>query len=125
MQIIKGKVIRGEKIGEKQGYPTANLSSRVLDKKRLTKGVYFVKAEVGKRQFQALLIVGVPGFRIQPKGKVEIYFLDFRGRLYGKVVRVVIYKRLRRLVFYKDRGKLLVRIRKDIKLARQYFKNRD
>ncbi|MDP2685551.1 MAG: riboflavin kinase, partial [bacterium] len=43
MEVIKGKVIHGENIGQKQGYPTANLSRRVLVNKKISKGVYIAE----------------------------------------------------------------------------------
>jgi len=122
MKILTGKVIHGENIGEKQGYPTANLSPRVLINKKLDKGVYISKTTVGNKKCPSLLIIGVPGVKIQKEGKVEVYILNSRDRIYSRKIKVEIVKKLRPLVFYKNRRRLLAQIKKDEKTTKQYFK---
>jgi len=121
MEFVKGRVIRGENIGEKQGYPTANLSPKLLRGKKISKGVYFAIAEVNNKIYPALVIIGVPGFKIQKKGKFEIYFLGLKSNIYRKEVKLKILKKLRNLVITDDRNKIISRIRKDIKEARNFF----
>lgn len=123
MRVLKGKVIKGENIGKKQGYPTANLSRRVLIGKNLSPGVYIACATMGRRDYQALVIIGVPSKKDPQQGKVEVFFLDFKGNLYGKYIFVKIFKKIRPLKFYQDHEKLLNRIRRDITVANYFFKS--
>lgn len=124
MEVIKGRVIRGENIGEKQGYPTANLSPKLLRGKKISKGVYFAIAEVNNKIYPALVIVGVPGYKIQKKGKLEVYFLGLKKNIYKKFVKLKLLKKLRSLLITNDRKKIISRIRKDIRAAKDFFKNR-
>ncbi len=119
---LRGKVIHGEKIGRKLGYPTANLSRRSLVGKRIGTGVYIARTMIGTRSYTSLLIVGVPGFKRLLKGKVEIYFIGLRsGSLYGRMVTVTVYKKIRPIRRYTDTALLKKRIRLDIQLAKKYF----
>jgi len=123
VESIKGKVIRGENIGNKQGYPTANLSGRVLVNKKINKGVYIAETLLNNEKYKSILIIGVPGIKKFKKGKVEIYLLNYRGNLYGKSISVQLIKKIRPLVFYQDHNKLLSQIRKDISIAKDYFRS--
>jgi len=122
MKIFYGKVIKGEQIGEKQGFPTANLNPRLLAGRRLAKGVYIVTAFLESMKYPALLIYGVPGFKIQKNGKAEVYFLNYNGRIYGRTIGVQVHKKIRPLRFYSKKSALLKRIRQDIKITKNYFK---
>lgn len=121
MQIIRGKVIKGEQIGEKLGFPTANLSRRVLVGKRLGNGVYTALVKFNHKKKWALVIIGVPGIKKQPQGKVEVYILNFKGNLYGKFLLIEVYKKLRPIKKYIDAKSLNMQIRKDIQQARKSF----
>lgn len=122
MAYIIGKVVKGEGIGEKQGYPTANLSRQVLVGKKLTRGVYIAKAKIEAKWYKALVVIGVPGVKIQKKGKVEVYLLDYRGNLYGETVMAKVHKKLRKIKKYKNQKDLLKQIHRDVQRARKYFK---
>lgn len=122
MAYIIGKVVKGEGIGERQGYPTANLSSQVLVGKRLPRGVYVARAKLAAKWHKALMVIGVPGVRVQKKGKVEVYLLDYQGRLYGRKIVVKVLKRLRKIKKYGHHKDLIKQIRKDIQQARHYLK---
>ena len=122
MAYIIGKVIKGEKIGEKQGYPTANLSRQVLVGKKLTRGVYIAKAKIATKWHKALVVIGVPGVKVQKKGKVEVYLLDYKGNLYGKTVIAKVYKKLRGIKKYRNKEVLLRQIHRDVQRARKYLK---
>lgn len=123
MRVLKGKVIHGENIGKKQGYPTANLSRRVLLNKNITNGVYISETNLLNKKYPSILVVGVPGVCKFKKGKVEIFLLNKRINLYGKEIVVCVLKKIRPLYFYRDRTKLLARIKKDIITTKNYFKS--
>lgn len=122
MRIIEGTVIRGEKIGKKLGYPTANLSRRVFGRRKMSNGVYAAQAVYRQKVYQALAVVGVRGAQRFLKGKVEVYLLNFRGSLYGKELVVKVYKKLRGIIRYSSEAALKKRIRRDIQQVKKYFK---
>ncbi len=121
MEILIGKVISGENIGSKHGYPTANLSRRLLAKHALSEGVHLARAFADRKVYTALVVVGVPGVRLQKKGKLEVHLVGYHGNLYGKVLRVFVYRKLRKLIFLPDQRQLLQQIRRDISAAKKYF----
>jgi len=119
--IISGRVIHGEKIGKKLGYPTANLSRRALARKRFKNGVYAAEVELKKRVYKALLVIGVLGIKKPKKGKVEVYLLNYHGNLYNKKLVVRVCRRLRGIKYYKSEEALKKQIRQDIQRAKKYF----
>ncbi|MBL1208798.1 bifunctional riboflavin kinase/FAD synthetase [Geminocystis sp. GBBB08] len=89
-QII-GKVIEGQKLGRKIGFPTANLeipSEKFLPKK----GVYGVKVNVENKHLLSNL-PGVMNIGTRPtiEGKnisIEIHLLNWHGDLYNQILTV-------------------------------------
>ncbi len=121
MITLTGKVIPGEQIGERQGYPTANFRKHILRGTDLSDGVYIARTTINKRQYRALLVIGVPGKRVQRQGKVELYILSYpRQVMYGKHITFSVYKKLRPLYTYIRERDLLARIKKDVQAARAY-----
>jgi riboflavin kinase/FMN adenylyltransferase len=96
-QII-GKVIEGQKLGRKIGFPTANLTippEKFLPKK----GVYGVKVDVENNDLLSNL-QGIMNIGTRPTidGKnisIEIHLLDWEGDLYNQILRVKLVKFLR------------------------------
>jgi len=124
MIVVRGTVIKGENIGERLGYPTANFSKRVIGNKKISRGVYIANAILGKKEYPALFVLGVPGFKRFKSGKVETYLIGRKNssRLYGRKLTVRIYKKIRPLKKYSLGKELISRIKKDIKQAKKYFK---
>jgi riboflavin kinase/FMN adenylyltransferase len=92
---ICGKIIEGDKLGRKFGFPTANLdvTGLVLPPNgvyaAITKwngGIYHVALNIGIRPTVA---TGKPELR------VEAHLLDFNGDLYGQELEIEISERLR------------------------------
>lgn len=121
MEIIKGEVIHGEHLGREHGYPTANLADKVLQDIDIEKGVYIAEAILAGKKYQAVLIIGVPGIKIQQNGKVEVYLLDYRGDLYGKVISIIPIKKIRPLIVFQDNKELIAMIESDLEVVRDYF----
>lgn len=117
-----GTVIRGEGEGGKMGYPTANLPSALIEEHRLQRGVWYATTTFSGKQYESLLVVGVPGQDGQ--AKLEAYLLDFSGDLYGVSLTVTVLKKLRDLVPFTNRETLRAQIEQDIAAAREYFKQK-
>ncbi|MFN7170431.1 MAG: bifunctional riboflavin kinase/FAD synthetase, partial [Candidatus Omnitrophota bacterium] len=91
---IYGKVIKGEGRGKVLGFPTANLD---IEQEAIPpSGVYLVKVYLDKKIYPALLYIGTkPTFSKRGFLSVEVYLLNFRGKLYGRYLEVEFIKRLR------------------------------
>jgi riboflavin kinase/FMN adenylyltransferase len=92
---LAGTVVKGGQLGQKLGFPTANVDAQGLVLP--PNGVYAAHAQTGGRQFRAVLNIGLRP-TISPDvaaPRVEAHLLDFRGDLYGQELEVTFVGRLR------------------------------
>jgi riboflavin kinase/FMN adenylyltransferase len=117
---LEGKVIDGEKIGRKIGYPTANLE---LDNNFaiLKPGVYITKTLLDEEFYYSVTNVGFNPTLKQSDFSVETYILDFDQSIYGKHIRVDFYKKIRDELKFKDVEELKEYIRWDVYNTKKYF----
>ena len=93
---LLGRVVQGDQVGRKLGYPTANL--QLHDEKQVpANGIYAVWARVaGEPQWRmGAMSIGVrPTFGGQVR-TLEVHLLDFAGDVYGRdlEVRFVAFQR--------------------------------
>ena len=120
---ISGKVVSGDRVGRKLGYPTANLDRRSFSRRKLKLklGVYAGFAELKiknlkLKNYQAAIIIGP----IDRKGlpKIEVHLLKFKGNLYGKKLTVSLGKYIRPFKKFKSEAELKLQIAQDIKLIK-------
>lgn len=118
---VRGRVIHGDRLGRKIGFPTANL--RVSSKKRIPSGVYIVLVMIGKRKkmYQGLLHVGPRKTLSETTSRIEVFLLSFRGRLYGKTLLLYILKRLRGIRTFASFPALQHHIQRDCLAAHRFF----
>lgn len=92
---ICGNVVRGDQIGHKIGFPTANLEVSHLILPPV--GVYAARTELEGRIYRAALNIGVrPTVALErPQLRVEAHLLDFAGDLYGREMELEILAKLR------------------------------
>ncbi|MBU0668169.1 riboflavin kinase [Patescibacteria group bacterium] len=107
---LSGKVIRGEFVGRKLGYPTINVSGH----HDLPYGVYVSIVTTSKGRFRGALHFGPRGTFGGEHPVLEVHLLDFRGDLYDETVCVDVYNRLRDIQAFKDLSALKEQIEKDI-----------
>ncbi len=90
-----GSIVKGDKIGRKIGYPTANLDIKETYKLRPQNGVYLVQSHLNNQKYFGMMNVGkrptVYGKQIQ----TEIYFFDFDGDLYGNKLKIELLEKIR------------------------------
>jgi len=92
---FEGTVIRGDQLGRKLGYPTANLDYREFDKIHLGHGVYSAYAEVRGVIYKGMLSIGNRPTLQNSNERVEINLFDFDDEIYGETVRVIVKNYLR------------------------------
>jgi riboflavin kinase/FMN adenylyltransferase len=93
---LTGKVVPGDRLGRRIGFPTANL--RVEDGRKClpAPGVYAVEASAGGLPARGLLNVGTrPTVSTSGTLSIEAHLLDFAGDLYGNTLTVYLVDRLR------------------------------
>ncbi len=117
---LEGIVIDGEKIGRRIGFPTANLE---LDNNFaiLKSGVYITRTIIDDKIYYSLTNVGFNPTLKQSDFTVETHILDFNESIYGKIIRVDFYKRIRNEMKFNSIKDLKESIGWDIYTTRKYF----
>lgn len=116
---LRGKVIRGDGIGRRLGFPTANLDQ--LPPPELEDGVYAASVTFEGAAHHGMLILGDHHRDGKMEKKVELYLLDFDGDLYGKLLEADIIEKIRPFKHFPSTDALIQRIRKDCDIARNIF----
>ena len=93
---LKGKVIHGNQIGQKIGFPTANLSVSEPYKIIPPEGIYAVYTSFDGRTYPGMAYIGKrPTVSKQEEKRIEVHIIDFSGDLYGKTICLEFIKYLR------------------------------
>jgi riboflavin kinase/FMN adenylyltransferase len=118
---ISGRVIAGDGVGRKLGFPTANLDAPGLVLP--PNGVYLGLAKIGKKSQPVALNIGFrPTLAASgPRLRVEAHLLDFTGDLYGQELEIEIGEKLRDEQKFGSLEELKVQIARDIAEAKQRF----
>lgn len=82
---LTGRVVRGDGIGRRLGFPTANLALDDPKKLILPMGIYAAQVRVGARRYDAMLYIGDrPTLEGAHGQSVEVNLIDFDGDLYDR-----------------------------------------
>jgi riboflavin kinase/FMN adenylyltransferase len=116
-----GHVVRGDRVGQRLGTPTANTQTNGLVLPPT--GVYVTRAIVRGRPHGAVTNIGVrPTVAPAESGlRVETHLLDFDGDLYDKELEVSPLRKLRDELRFPSLEDLQEQVARDITAARQYF----
>jgi riboflavin kinase/FMN adenylyltransferase len=122
---ISGRVVRGDGLGRKLGFPTANVQMK-HNRPPLT-GIYAVRLHgAAAGPVRGVASLGVrPTVKIQGAPVLEVHALDFEGDLYRRHVRVEFLHKFRDEEKYADLATLTRRIALDVESARSYFRRED
>lgn len=120
---ISGRVVAGDGLGRKLGFPTANVQTR-RNHPPFT-GIFVVRLHGAAREpLRGVASLGVrPTVKQQGAPVLEVYALDFDGDLYRRHVRVEFLHKLRDEEKYADLATLTRQIALDVKNARAFFNN--
>jgi len=118
---LSGQVVRGDRLGHKLGFPTANVDTTGLVLP--PNGVYAVHAELNGISHRAVLNIGYrPTVQTpKPQLRVEAHLLDFCGDLYGRTLEIAFVERLRDEMKFDSLPELRDQITKDVLRARTRF----
>ena len=119
---MRGRVVRGEQLGRKLGYPTANL--RLARRQTPMDGIFAVRVRgVGNGHGPHVALDGVASLGTRPTvgGRIpllEAHLFDFAGDLYGREIEVEFVTRLRDELRFESVDAMVVQIHRDAELAR-------
>jgi riboflavin kinase/FMN adenylyltransferase len=114
---ILGTVVRGDDLGKKIGFPTANLSAH--NEQFPPNGVYFAEAKLDRAVYPGVVNLGCrPTVSSKTERVLEIHLLDFNRDIYGKDVQVRFIRYLRPEKKFENLDALARQIEADVKQAR-------
>jgi len=90
---LRGEIVRGDAIGGKIGFPTANLEAP--QQVRPGAGVYATRLEVGEQLLDAVTNVGTRPTMAGDQWRVETHVPGWTGDLYGQQVSLHLVARIR------------------------------
>ncbi|PYL34627.1 MAG: hypothetical protein DMF35_04355 [Verrucomicrobia bacterium] len=116
---ILGTVTRGDNLGKKIGFPTANLSAH--SEQFPPNGVYVAEARIDGELYRGVINLGIRPTVSSGKSErvLEIHLFDFSRDIYGHDVEVRFLKFLRPEKKLANLDALVQQIRQDVERARQ------
>ncbi|MDD3322998.1 MAG: riboflavin biosynthesis protein RibF [Paludibacter sp.] len=111
---IMGKVINGFKVGQKIGFPTANIE--ILESEKLVPaiGVYAVKFRWNKRKFNGMMNVGKrPTLNNGKNISIEVNIFDFSDNIYNETVEIDFITKIRDEIKFNNIDELIEQLKKD------------
>jgi len=116
---ISGRVVEGDRLGHKLGFPTANLdaTSLVLP----PNGVYSGSTKLKGQFYRVALNIGLRPTvaSAKPQLRVEAHLLDFDGKLYGEDLEIEIGEKLREERKFNSPNELREQISRDVLAVRK------
>ena len=109
---LSGTVVRGEGVGAKIGYPTANIETG--NELIPPTGIYAVYVTIEGTVYRGVANIGTsPTFKDR-EFTIEAHILDFSGDIYGKTITLSFIRRLRGEKKFNSVTALVKRIEQDI-----------
>jgi len=115
----RGLVMRGDGIGARLGFPTANVEPAA--NKVLPRGVFAARAASDAGEYPAVVNVGVRPTIGGGDLRFEAHLLGFNGDLYGHELQVTFLKKLRDEKRFSNQEELREQIARDLVEARRFF----
>lgn len=122
---ISGKVSKGNQIGRKLGYPTANVQPEETKKLLPRNGVYAVHIELNKKMYEGMLSIGIrPTIELEQHDRViEVHIFDFNENIYDHEITVIFHQWVRNEVKFPSLQELKKQMDQDKSDILQYFRN--
>lgn len=122
---ISGRVIHGDGMGRKIGFPTANI--QLKHNRPPLSGIFVVQVHAeGLGVLQGVASLGVrPTVKHDDKPVLEVHLFEFSRQIYGKHLRVEFLQKLRDEEKYPDVATLTRHIALDVEQAGKWFEQHD
>lgn len=122
---ITGKVVKGNKLGRKIGFPTANIE--LADKLKLIpmRGVYAVRVFIAGTWHKGMINIGNRPTLNTAKATVEVHVFELNANLYEQEITVEFIRFLREERKFSGLDELSHQLIKDKEIARKTLHNLD
>ena len=114
---VEGTVVAGDKRGGTLGFPTANLAvpaNMLVPEFGIYAGAAVDRNDPASEQHRAAVSIGVNPHYGGSERRIEAFLLDFEGDLYGRRLRVELWRRLREERVFEDEQALVEQIARDV-----------
>ncbi len=119
---LTGKIIVGQRLGRKIGFPTINISPLEDYKLIPAIGVYISEVFINEKKYTGVTNIGYsPTLKNNGIKEVETFILDFDEDVYGKKVEITFLKKIRDEIHFASHKELIQKINSDIEITRDYF----
>ena len=122
---ISGRVVDGDKLGKKIGFPTANIQFR--HNRPPLSGIFAVEVHGAVESSSQIVTRGVASLGVRPtvhesgKPVLEVHLFDFDQEIYGRHLRMDFLHKLRDEEKYSNLDTLTRQIERDVENAKNYF----
>jgi riboflavin kinase/FMN adenylyltransferase len=122
---ISGRVVHGDGMGRKIGFPTANI--QLKHNRPPLSGIFVVQVHAeGLGVLQGVASLGVrPTVKQDARPVLEVHLFEFGQQIYGKHLRVEFLQKLRDEEKYPDVETLVRHIAMDVENAKKWFEQHD
>jgi riboflavin kinase/FMN adenylyltransferase len=121
--MLNGNVINGKQLGGKIGYPTANIDVKETYKLIPKTGVYAVKSTIDKKTVFGMMNIGNRPTVNGSHQTIEVHFFDFNQDLYHQNLTIELIYFLRDEEKFDSIKTLILQLKKDEEIARDYIQN--
>ncbi|HEX7813454.1 MAG TPA: bifunctional riboflavin kinase/FAD synthetase [Burkholderiales bacterium] len=118
---IAGRVVGGDQLGAKLGYPTANVQLKRL--RAPLSGIFVVEVTgLAAEPLPGVASLGVrPTVKDRGRPTLEVHLFDFNDRIYGRRIGVHFLEKLRDERKFSDIDALVAQMDLDAAAAKEYF----
>ncbi len=121
--VLAGRVGHGRKLGQKLGFPTANITTP--NELIPPDGVYAVMVAVDDELYGGACNIGENPTFDGGERSVEVFLLDFSGQLYGRELALCFVERVREEKTFSGVDSLIRAINEDVATVREILKTVD
>ena len=107
---LSGKIIKGDELGRKIGYPTANLNIFEKYKLKPQNGVYLARTRLKKQTYFGMMNIGIRPTISAKNNQIETHLFNFNGNLYGHEMTLEILEKIREEKKFESIEKLKIQL---------------
>ena len=110
---LTGTVVKGDGIGKKFGFPTANIQVKQDYKLRPQNGVYLVRSKLAGIEFFGMMNIGMRPTVSGKTTQTEIHFFNLDQNLYDLEISLEVLEKIREEVKFNSTNELTEQLKKD------------
>lgn len=115
---LEGKIIYGNQLGRKIGFPTANLD--IKKEQILPRGVFAVLVYINGKKYKGICNIGLrPTVAINGLPSVEIHIFNFNKDIYGQNLKAEFVQKIREEKKFDGLGELTKQINEDCAISQK------